>query len=55
MCVFVCVFVKLHATERSGPVIYSLYAIVLHVTHLGVTSRLCVYVCGVYADRAYLP
>ena len=33
MCV--CVFIKLHITAQSGPVIYSF----LYATHLGVTYR----------------
>ena len=28
VCVCVCVFIKLHITAQSGPVIYSLYATV---------------------------
>ena len=33
---YVCIFIELHITVQSGPVIYSFYAL-LHVTHLGVT------------------
>ena len=59
VCVCVCVrasvFIKLHITMQSGPVINSSYATVLHVTHLclGVTFRehilgwkcACIHVC----------
>ena len=34
MFVCVCICIKLHITAKSGPVIYSSYAL-LHVTHLG--------------------
>ena len=38
--VCVCVFIKLHITAQSGPVIYSFYAI-----NDGVCARVCVCMC----------
>ena len=38
VCMYVCIFIKLHITAQSGPVI-STHSMLLHVTHLGVTYR----------------
>ena len=43
VCMYVCIFIKLHITAQSGPVIYSFYATVCNPPGIYVCMFVCIY------------